>query len=171
MSRLLFVGMRAPAFADRRGLRWMLNERIWPAPVMVIRHRGRKSGKVYATPIEALTEDRDRREVVVGPLRGESSDWYRNVVAGGLESVSLRGETCDAEWSRLSEQQARAALDTYLTEHPRYGRMILRSLARVNGISSDPDVIAREIPTLALRLAPRPEFAVEPPGETGAPPG
>ena len=165
MSRLLrplFVGMRAPALADRRGLRWMLTERLWPAPVMVLRHRGRKSGKLYSTPVEALAEDRDRGEVLVGPLRGEQSDWYRNVVAGGLEEVSMRGRGYTAEWSRLSVEESRAALDTYLKEHPRYGRMILRSLARVNGISADPDVIAREIPTLSLKLTPRPEAAVEP---------
>ena len=160
--RPLFVGLRAMAFADRPGLRWMLNERLWPAPVMVLHHRGRKSGKLYATPVEAMTEDRDRGELVIGPLRGEESDWYRNVVAGGLEEVRLRGQSYDAEWRRLSDEESREQLDRYLEAHPRYGRMILRSLGRVNGISAEPDVIAREIPTLSLRLIPRAADAVEP---------
>jgi deazaflavin-dependent oxidoreductase (nitroreductase family) len=88
--RPLYIAMRAPALADRRGLRWMLNKRLWPVPVMVLRHKGRRTGRLYSTPVEAIAEDREAGVVVISPMRGTEGDWYRNLVAGGLVEIRLR---------------------------------------------------------------------------------
>jgi deazaflavin-dependent oxidoreductase (nitroreductase family) len=160
--RPLYIAMRAPALADRRGLRWMLNERLWPVPVLVLRHRGRRSGKLYATPVEAINEDRDLGEIVISPMRGRQSDWFRNVTAGGLVEVRLRGKSHEAEWREMSETENREALAHYRREHPLYGRAVLWMLMRMEGLSGEPiAAIAGALPMLSLKL--RQPAASEPP--------
>jgi deazaflavin-dependent oxidoreductase (nitroreductase family) len=143
-----------PAVLDRKGTRWML-QALSPAPVLVLVHRGRKSGKVYKTPVEALTEDSDGGTLVVSPLRGRHSDWYRNVVAGGLVEIHIRGEERQVEWRELTaEGERRAALETYRESHPIYSRIILRMLASVNDLEGDVEqAVLRELPVLELRTA------------------
>ncbi len=123
-----------------------------PAPVIVLVHRGRKSGKVYKTPVEILTEEPESGDIIVSPMYGRDSDWYRNVVAGGLEEVHVRSEARHVEWEELDEAGRRAAMDAYRDAHPRYSRMILRMLARVNGFDGDAEqAVLRELPMLRLR--------------------
>jgi deazaflavin-dependent oxidoreductase (nitroreductase family) len=157
MSRLLrplYVGMRVTARADRRGFRWLMH--LWPAPIVVLHNRGRKSGRLYATPVEAINEDGEERRIVVSPMRGKSGDWFRNITAGGLEEVRLRGESFDAEWHLMSEQENEQALARYEREHPLYSRPVLWSLARMHGVKDDPiGGLARKVPMLSLKLAPR----------------
>ena len=54
---------------------------IWPAGfgrIMVIKHRGRKSGKEYLTPVNYAVED---GEIYCIAGFGSISDWYRNMLA------------------------------------------------------------------------------------------
>ena len=54
---------------------------IWPAGfgrIMVIKHRGRKSGKEYLTPINYALVD---GEIYGTAGFGSISDWYRNMLA------------------------------------------------------------------------------------------
>ena len=65
-------------FMLKIGLGWTMN--IWPAVsgrVMVIKHRGRKSGKEYLTPVNyALVNG----EVYCTAGFGPTCDWYRNML-------------------------------------------------------------------------------------------
>jgi deazaflavin-dependent oxidoreductase (nitroreductase family) len=142
--------MRAPAVFDRRGLRWML-QALSPAPVVVLVHRGHRSGKTYRTPVEALAEDRERGRIVVAPMWGRSSGWYRNVVAGGLIEVSTRGKSQPMESRQLPEEERRDAIATYRENHPLYSRLILRMLVSLHRLKGDPvEALVRELPMLAL---------------------
>jgi deazaflavin-dependent oxidoreductase (nitroreductase family) len=49
-------------------------------PWAVILHRGRRSGRLYRTPLLAF---RRGRTLVIALLYGEESDWLRNLRAGG----------------------------------------------------------------------------------------
>jgi len=123
-----------------------------PATVIVLLHRGRKSGRLYRTPVEILAGNPEHGELVVSPMWGRDSDWYRNVVAGGLVAAHVRGEERRVEWRELDEVERRAAMKSYREAHPLYSRMILRMLARVNGFGGDPDeAVVREPPMLGLR--------------------
>lgn len=54
---------------------------IWPAGfgrIMVIKHRGRKSGKDYLTPVNYALVD---GEIYCTAGFGSVSDWYRNMLA------------------------------------------------------------------------------------------
>jgi deazaflavin-dependent oxidoreductase (nitroreductase family) len=140
-----------PSILDRKGTRWML-QALSPATVIVLVHRGRKSGRIFRTPVETLAGDPDRGELVVAPMWGKDSDWYRNVVAGGLVEVHVRGEERQAEWRELDETERRAAMDAYRDAHPFYSGIILRMLVRVNSLEGDPEhAVLQELPMLALR--------------------
>ena len=140
-----------PSVLDRKGTRWML-QALSPAPVIVLVHRGRKSDRVFKTPVEIMVDDSARGELVVAPMWGRDSDWYRNVVAGGLVEVHVRGEERQVKWRELDEAERRAAMDAYREAHPIYSRIILRMLVRVNGLEGDPEqAVLRELPMLGLR--------------------
>jgi deazaflavin-dependent oxidoreductase (nitroreductase family) len=98
----------------------------------------------------------ERGEIIVAPMWGRETDWYSNVVAGGLVEVHIRGEQRQVEWRELNQAERRTAMDVYRQAHPIYSRMILRMLVRVNGLQGDPqEAVLREIPMLGLRAVDR----------------
>ena len=65
-------------FMLRIGLGWTMN--LWPAVsgrIMVIKHRGRKSGRDYLTPVNFAVVD---GEVYCMAGFGSISDWYKNMM-------------------------------------------------------------------------------------------
>jgi deazaflavin-dependent oxidoreductase (nitroreductase family) len=66
-------------------------------PWAVIVHRGRRTGRTYRTPVVAFTRG---KTIAVAVLYGESSDWVRNVLAGGGELVRA-GRTHQLRDARL----------------------------------------------------------------------
>lgn len=74
-------------FMLRIGLGWTMN--IWPAVsgrIMVIKHRGRKSGKEYLTPVNYAVVD---GEVYCTAGFGTVSDWYKNIMANPKVAIQL----------------------------------------------------------------------------------
>ena len=60
---------------------WGKMMNFWPAVIgriMVIKHRGRKSGKEYLTPVNYALVD---NEIYCTAGFGSISDWYRNMLA------------------------------------------------------------------------------------------
>ena len=53
--------------------------------LIVIVHRGRKSGNRYVTGLEMI--DRRDDELFVLSLWGAKSDWYRNIEANGVDEL------------------------------------------------------------------------------------
>ena len=73
-------------FMLKIGLGWTTN--IWPAVsgrIMVIKHRGRKSGKEYLTPVNYAIVD---GEIYCTAGFGPTCDWYRNLLAN--PNIELR---------------------------------------------------------------------------------
>lgn len=149
--RLLGRVLRWPAVFDQDYSRWIV-QALSPAPVIVLVHRGRPTGKLYRTPVEVLVEDAERDELVVAPMFGVETDWYRNVLDGGLVEVHIRGDVGQLEWRELDEAERRSALQAYRDAHPRYSRLILWLVARVNRLrEATAEAVANEFPMLALR--------------------
>ena len=77
-------------FMLRIGMGWMME--IMPSVsgrIMVIKHRGRKSGKEYLTPVNYAVVD---GEVYCTAGFGSISDWYRNMKANpNVEILLLKG--------------------------------------------------------------------------------
>lgn len=103
----------------RIGGRWRVGAGFRkPVPTMLLEHRGRKSGKVFVTPLLYLRDGADVVIVASQGGRAEHPQWYRNLVAGpdvvieiGAERRAVRAVVADpAErarlWPRLVEMYA-----------------------------------------------------------------
>lgn len=70
----------------------------WLPPLAIVLHRGRRTGRAFATPVLAFgTAD----GLVVGVLYGSESDWVRNVQAAGRARVRRRGVVRDYQRAEL----------------------------------------------------------------------
>jgi deazaflavin-dependent oxidoreductase (nitroreductase family) len=144
--------MRTITVFDRKGTRWLLQALSPPPTAIVLVNRGRKSGRLYQTPVSILVKDPERGEVVVSPMWSKNTDWYLNIVAGGLVEVRVRGEAWQVEWRELDEAERRAAGEAFRHAHPVYSRIILGTLVRLNGLEGDPaEAVVRALPMLSLR--------------------
>jgi deazaflavin-dependent oxidoreductase (nitroreductase family) len=66
------------------------------APLVLVHHRGRKSGQEYVTPMMYLAHDADPNVIYVFATRGGTPvnpDWYYNLTADGEGSVERGTET------------------------------------------------------------------------------
>lgn len=70
----------------------------WLPPLAIVQHRGRVTGREYATPVIAFGGGDG---LVVGVLYGAGSDWVRNVVAAGRAKVQRLGTTREYACARL----------------------------------------------------------------------
>jgi deazaflavin-dependent oxidoreductase (nitroreductase family) len=62
--------------------------RRWSPTASVLKHRGRRSGRVYSTPVSALPRG---GFFWIGLAFGEDADWARNVMAAGECELRYRG--------------------------------------------------------------------------------
>ncbi len=109
---------------------WMLRSPLHGllgGSLMVITYRGRKSGKVYHTPVSCV---RDGDTFLVTSFRKRT--WWRNLRGGVPVSVRVRGR----DWTTACEvledgEGVTANLTLYLREVPQY--------AQVFGVALDAD--------------------------------
>ncbi len=92
----------------KAGLGRMIN--CWPAVlgrIMVIQHRGRKSGKEYLTPVNYAVVDGD---IYSTAGFGPKTDWYRNIHANPMVRLWMPRGWRAARSSDESESPQRARL-------------------------------------------------------------
>ena len=87
------VNATAPVARALAGRRWVP---IWA----LIRHRGRRSGTAYETPI-AVVPTTDASIVMIGLPWGVTTNWARNVVAAGDASLRWRGRDVELVHPRI----------------------------------------------------------------------
>jgi deazaflavin-dependent oxidoreductase (nitroreductase family) len=87
------------------------------APVVLVHHRGRSSGRDYVHPMVYLPDSGDRDTLYVFATNSgapSNPDWYRNLVASGEGTVEVGTEAypvsvrelTGAERDRIYEEQA-----------------------------------------------------------------
>jgi deazaflavin-dependent oxidoreductase (nitroreductase family) len=88
------------------------------APLVLIHHTGRKSGREYVNPVMYLPDDSDPDTIYVFASKGgapEHPSWYRNLTAAGSGSVEVGtdsyrvtvAELKGAERDRVYAEQAK----------------------------------------------------------------
>jgi len=87
----------------------------------IIHHRGRKTGRSYATPL-GIRPATTAAGFVMPLTFGESAGWYRNIVAAGSCVITWRG----ADHTMASPVIVDRA--TALPAFPRYERLALRAI-------------------------------------------
>lgn len=73
LRRLLF---RLPVYLYRLRLGWLLGRRL-----LLLRHRGRRTGRTHSTVLEVIKYDPAGEESFVVSAWGKKTDWYRNIKA------------------------------------------------------------------------------------------
>src|SRR6478672_11022714 len=88
------------------------------APVVLVHHHGRKSGRVYVNPMMYMPDDADNDTIHVFASKGgapSNPDWYYNLTALGEGTVERGTETYPVsvrelqgdEHDRIYDEQAR----------------------------------------------------------------
>ncbi|MGW7683035.1 nitroreductase family deazaflavin-dependent oxidoreductase [Kribbella sp. NPDC054772] len=78
------------------------------APMVLLHHRGRKSGEEYIAPTMYLQNETDPNVVYVFASKGgapTNPDWYRNLIAAGDGTVELGTETFDVKVSEVTGEE------------------------------------------------------------------
>jgi deazaflavin-dependent oxidoreductase (nitroreductase family) len=111
-----------PAMQHLAGKRWN--------PIFaVIEHRGRKTGRVYRTPVAAR---RSGDGFIIALAFGAQVDWYRNLVAAGGGTIHWRGDV----YSVTAPERVDAA--TVLPAFDPVQRLLLR-IAGIDGYVQERD--------------------------------
>ena len=82
--------------AEFRANQGRVGGRFEGAPIVLLHHRGRKSGREYVNPVMYLLDESDEDTIYVFATKaGEPSnpDWYYNLIAAGDGTVERGAET------------------------------------------------------------------------------
>jgi deazaflavin-dependent oxidoreductase (nitroreductase family) len=120
-SGALRAAFRLPIHLYRHRLGWLLGHRV-----LLLTHRGRRSGLVRQTPLEVVRHDPATGESVVVSAWGERADWYRNIETTSALEVRTGRERYVPEQRFLSPEEAYAEISAYERDHPLLARILPR---------------------------------------------
>lgn len=114
------------------------------APLVLVHHRGRTSGREYVSPMMYLPADGDDAAIYVFASKAGAPthpDWYRNLVAAGEATVEVGTETYRTDVRDLTGEER----DRVYAEQARRYPGFAEYAQKTEGI--------RTIPVLELRRA------------------
>jgi deazaflavin-dependent oxidoreductase (nitroreductase family) len=114
------------------------------APMSLVHHRGRKSGRDYVSPTMYLPDDRDAATIYVFASKGGAPthpDWYYNLTSAGAAEVEVGTETYPVEVTEVTGERR----DRIYAEQARRYPGFADYARKTEGV--------RTIPVLALRRA------------------
>lgn len=112
------------------------------APIVLVHHRGRNSGRAYVTPMMYLpnADDQDTIYVFASKAGATSNpDWYYNLIAAGESDIERGTETYRVTVQELTGDDRDRVYDEQARRYPGFAGYAQQTL----GI--------RTIPVLALR--------------------
>jgi len=78
------------------------------APLVLMHHRGRRSGAEFVSPVMYLPDDTDPATIYVFASKGgapDDPDWYLNLTTAGSASVEVGTETYDVTVTEITGEQ------------------------------------------------------------------
>jgi len=140
---------RAPLLVYRARLGWLFGHRL----VMVV-HRGRRSGRWRRVVVEVVVRDRDTRAVTVASGYGPGSNWYRNLLAHPDAEIVLGARRLAVRATPVSPEEGGELMVDYARRRPRSARMVARQMGvPVDGSQASYRALGRVLPY--VRLEPR----------------
>jgi deazaflavin-dependent oxidoreductase (nitroreductase family) len=112
------------------------------APITLVHHRGRKSGREFVTPMMYLAAADDPTTIFVFASKAgapTNPDWYYNLQAAGRADVEVGTETYQVSVSELTGEERDRVYDVQAGRYPGFAQYATKTA----GI--------RTIPVLALR--------------------
>ena len=110
---------------------------------LLLVHRGRRSGRPYATVLEVLAWDGATQEAVVMSGFGRQAQWYRNVMAAGTAEIEIAGERWPARLRALEPAEGADVLAAYEARNRLARPLVRRVLSRLAGLDYDGSQAAR----------------------------
>jgi deazaflavin-dependent oxidoreductase (nitroreductase family) len=130
------------AIAEFRANEGRLGGTFEGAPVVLVHHRGRTSGRDYVTPMMYLPDDNDPDTIYVFATKGgapTNPDWYYNLIAASEGTVERGADTYPVTVHELTGKERDRIYDEQARRYPGFADYA-RQTAGV-----------RTIPVLALR--------------------
>jgi deazaflavin-dependent oxidoreductase (nitroreductase family) len=143
--------LRAPVALYAVGAGWLLGHRF-----LLLRHRGRRTRRRYATVLEVVAWRPSTREAVVLSGLGRRSQWYRNVLAGQAVEVRIGRLRFTPVARPLDTDEAAEVLADYERRNRMVAPLVRAVLSRLAGFRYDGSEAARRklvetLPLVALR--------------------
>jgi deazaflavin-dependent oxidoreductase (nitroreductase family) len=143
--------LRAPTTLYDRRLGWLLGHRF-----LRLDHTGRRSGRTYRTMVEVLHIDPATGEIVIMAGLGPTTDWLRNLAAGGPAVVAIGSTRFAARHRILPDDEAIAVLAEYERRNWLVAPVVRRVLSWLVGWRYDGTPEARrrlvvQLPMVGLR--------------------
>lgn len=146
VARLLF---RLPVHVYRLGL-----GRLFGSRLMLLTHRGRKTGRQRQAVIEVVGGDATTGYLACSGF-GRGAAWYRNVLAEPHVTIQVGNRRLPVRAEPLTEEQGAEAMAAYARRHPRAARKLCRLLGfAVDGSAADYREVGRHLPF--VRFVPGP---------------
>jgi deazaflavin-dependent oxidoreductase (nitroreductase family) len=115
--------LRLPVTLFRWRLGFLFGDRL-----ILITHRGRRTGRALQTVVEVVEHDGVSGEYVVCSGTGPEADWYRNLRSASAIAVQVGNRTWIPVQSFLDGDEAAARFARYEQAHPRTARRLLESM-------------------------------------------
>lgn len=123
---------------------------LFAGRVLLLHHRGRRSGEPYRTALEVVAH-RERPAVwYVVAAWGERADWLQNLRSRPETNVTVGRRVVPVVAEVLHADAAAAVYAAYIRERPVTARVIGR-LIGVDILDGDPRTLAARMPVVALR--------------------
>lgn len=122
--------------------------------LVMLEHRGRKSGNLYRTVVEVAGRGAGDNTYIVTSGTGPHADWYRNILAGGLVAVWVGSRKHPASVRTLEPDEAGSVFAVYERDHPKTAIKLMDSM----GVGYDGTDAGR---IEMMRKIPMVEFAIE----------
>jgi deazaflavin-dependent oxidoreductase (nitroreductase family) len=103
---------RAPILAYRARLGWLFGHRL-----VLVEHRGRKTGLRRRVVVEVAARDHDSGAVVVASGFGPKANWYRNVLAHPDTTIVLGARRVAVHAVPLSSEEGGEVMVDYARRH------------------------------------------------------
>lgn len=145
---VLRYALRLPIYLYRLHLGWLFNH------LLLLTHRGRRSGRRRQTVLEIVHYDPVTRESVVAAAWGNPPEWYRNLQASPALEIQIGRERYRPLQRVLGPAEEAAVLRDYVQRQP----WALPILARLVGVpGGDSETVFKAFVTAIPMVAFRPE--------------
>lgn len=94
------------------------------APMVLIHHVGRKSGKEYVTPLVYLPDEQGDNSIYIFASKGGAPvnpEWYRNLMAAGQATIEVRTSTYPVTVSELTGEERDRVYAEQVRHMPGFG--------------------------------------------------
>ena len=120
VGRMVF---RTPIWLYRLGLRGLLGDRF-----LLLRHKGRRSGRLYNTVIEVIKYDPTRHTYYVLSGFGRRADWFRNIQKTPEVTITVGRRRMPAHARVLPPEEGARILEDFIRRHPLEVKVMIRVL-------------------------------------------